>query len=243
MSKNPAELWNYIKPELFVKDCSRYDNPLVFDYTNQSVTTVKLVPKVWMIAGLVVQKVYYKEFNVVENTYNTPLVHESWDWFLDPETRLAITRTINISCYQAHTETPELIEEFSTSRIKYYTTYAMQLQEIRKRRQNFIDQLENTILRNILPTVAKGDVRTAILITSSFMDRLHELTTRYVANGSVELLKELCKKEFRKTHSWMEQPYMDTTDKNLCFGDFLIQYFLQDPIEQLENVDRSYFLI
>lgn len=242
MSKS-AELWNYIKPELFIKNYSTYENPLIFDYTNQSVTTVKLVPKLWMVAGLVVQKVYYSPQHVLKDPHHIPVVHEEWDWLLDPETLLVLARTITSSCYQADTETPQRIEDFSTSRIKYYTSYSMQLQEIRQRRQNHINHIEEIIIKTLLPIVAEADVRTAVLLATSFMNHLREPIQQYVTNGTFDLVKALYKKELRKSFPWLEKCYTFPETNTSCFYEYLIQYLMQDPVACIEQLDRSLFII
>jgi hypothetical protein len=196
-------IWNYIKSAHHPEGVGYRALPADhLNYQDASIMSHHLHEKVWTCMGLVMQSVHYAEFDPVTRVFSVPVVLEKWHWMLDPATSFAIARRVDV---QYFADVPEnvVIGEV-TSSLKYYTTHAMQLEEIERRHRNMIYDIKGMTLKTLMLTETRGDLKRAISIGSKFIEYMHPHIQAYISDGLPLLAEASVTAAVRSRFVWLD---------------------------------------
>lgn len=205
---NTYRIWNFVPPDQ-IPSGNRLSTPYAVNYKGIDLTR-RLHPKTWKVHGLVVQVIYYENYNPATDEYSVPVVRERWNWDLDPGTNFANSRTIVIEWYGSNDDTsdPEnpvpVILPPAKSYLKYYTTTADRVTEIQRRRENVIRKLEEDIIGLIATTETAGNVLEAIVLGQAFVTDINLLESDFINHGDDDLANAIIGEDIRSSHTWLD---------------------------------------
>jgi hypothetical protein len=183
----------------------------------------RLHKRVWKQHGLVVQVIYFAEYDVQTDTHKHPVVIERWLWTLDPSTNFAIKRDIEIQWYKStptivvvpdDPDTEEDEGEYRYEHIilgpkkvftKYYTTTAEKIFEIQRRRDNVIHKLSEDVMGMIAYTETAGDIPAAITLGQAYMTEVATEIANFKEHGVDDLaVVTETQTPVRDNHPWLD---------------------------------------
>lgn len=236
MSTTDYRIWNYVKAEHQAID--RYTTPFYLNYTDIGIMNTRLIERVWTVMGLVVQSVYYANYNPQKNEYSNPVIYERWNWVLDPNTKFAIARIINAKGF-ADTEQPTLIANVNnnSTTVKYYPTYSDQIAEISRRHQNVINNVKETVLKTLVMTETRGNLVTAIALGTKFIEAMNPYIQAYVTDGSPLLANISRTAEVRNKFVWLDNDMTVMGYPGKRLWEILFNMLKLNVIEKLNEID------
>ena len=173
--------------------------------------TQRLHPRRWFHHGLLVQVIYYKNFD--GTNYDTPVIKETWNWVLNASTNMPESRTIDIQWYRELDEListgPDVYEPYLMAHVKpylkYYDTTAEQIQEIQRRRQNVIRSIEESVIGMIAYTETSGDIPAAIALGQLFMTDVSAEVNNFKDHGDDSLATAVgTQTPYIDNHTWLD---------------------------------------
>lgn len=200
-SKTPVNgyrIWNVTPPDQ-IPGGNKLTVPYAVNYCGIDLLK-RLNPKTWFIHGLVVQVIYYENYDKDTDTYSNPMVRERWDWDLDPETNFANSRTITIGWYEDQADNilpPEKVYQ------KYYNTAAEKVTEIQRRRRNVI----NTLMEQVMGMIAYTEgmsIGDAIIAGQLFLSQVNSLINDFIEHGDDDLAYTIMSPDLVATHPWLD---------------------------------------
>lgn len=233
-----VRLWNYIKP-FHQQDPTT--SPLHLNYNDASVVTRHMQERVWTVMGLVVQAVQYADYDPYTRTFSNPVILERWNWTVDQATSFAIARTITVIPLADMEDLIPLVPMAETS-TKFYTTYAMQLDEIRRRHQNMIDRIKEITLQTLVMTETKGNLKQAIGIGSRFIEYMSPYIQNYVTDGLPTLAEVSATAELRGRFVWLDNDMTSMGYPGKRLWEVLYHLLTDDTHTVLSEVDYDLYL-
>lgn len=228
-------LWDYVKPEHRVED--KTTNPFYLNFTDPSIMEVRLIERVWLVMGLVVQSVHYAAYNPATSRYHVPVVLERWNWMLHDPTRFAIARTVQPYGF-ASVPTPTLVGGTQViPQTKFYPTYSEQLSELTRRHQNVINEVKELTLKALVLTETRGNLKAAIAIGSKFIEHMNVHIQAYISDGVSTLALESKKLTVRDKFKWLDNDITILGYPGVRLWEVLYSMLMSNTIVELGKVD------
>jgi len=199
-------IWNLVPPDQ-VPHGNKSIVPYAVNY--KGIDLIKrLHPRNWMVHGLVVQIVYYEQYDVATETFSKPVIRERWTWTLDPDTNFVQSRNIKIEWFANEDDMTDPDNSVSVilpphkEYLKYYTDPTSKIKELIRRRTNVTSNLEQDIIGMIMYT--EGMVVTdAIYVGQLLLTQYNSLKLDFVNHGTDDLANMLMSPDAHNDHPWL----------------------------------------
>jgi len=180
-------LWHYIKEHLRPHDLT--ESPLHINFNDIVNMKSKLHERVWIISGLVVQKIYYGEYCEATNEFSDPVIMEQWEWNIDSRLDTVNTRTINIQGF-SDGDVNQLLPHTVTT-IKHYTSISSKLKEIERRRYNRVYDLREIVIKELITGLSDTCLAQAIVDSTNLTYYLKDQVDEYIRFSNTNVCEAL----------------------------------------------------
>lgn len=192
-------IWNFVKP-FYKQDPTTF--PDIINYTEPYQMSTKLHKRIWRSDGKIQQVVWYAAYDPMKREYSVPCVLEVYKWNIDPNTLMAVARTIVVKFFKEDGTTGG--DDEMSMQTKFYTSFAEQLAERQQRNRDILSDVKELVVTTLTFTETKGDWAMAINMGTSFTEYLDSRINKYIMDGEVLTGGEHTSLETRKRFKWLD---------------------------------------
>ena len=201
--------------------------------------------------GLVMQTIYYAEYDEATSTPSVPLVRERWSWVVEPGSNFVKKRSKDIQWYAKQLDedgNPQLIDKPIKVTNKHYRNARKQIAEIQRRRENVVALIEENVITFILVThvaanpmdITAEEKSQAIALGQEFLDHISEEVHQFIKNGTVKMVDKIIDIEVPSgDHPWLANDLAILGKPGVNIAEYIIHMITFDIYDVITNFDHS----
>lgn len=235
-------IWNHVPPDQ-IPAGNRSSIPYSINYNGIGLTR-RLHPRVWKLHGLVVQIVYYENYDALNTTFSVPVVRERWHWTLDSDTNFAIARTIHIEWFADQddlTDPENPVSQILPPKkeyIKHYDSTTSRVNEIQRRRSNVVTKLEEDVIGLIAMTESIS-IKDAITIGQAFMTYVTLLKQDFIDHGDDDLANKTIDPVTAVDHTFLSNDLAAVGNPGVTIAQYVYAELVVDISDMIDAFDFS----